>query len=309
MQLCYDGEAFRRVMALPASPARKANAALALTSPECADPDLTPLDRYAYDAWRADVLDRVPADELPVQVRNRLRLRNAAVRASLAYALTRLGKPGQEASSLALQELAGVDPQQLAERDGNDYADAAVRVGASRWAAQAGPDAGSSTVLHKASGLALFTRSGEPGQTCLVLIDARHGEKAPLLRHCTYATVWTQSARANVQGDVVTLAVQPLDAWRELWVLQRANSGWKLDVVPPGDALDVGYAEFAGWIPGRRKILAARETRSAGRFVRRFEIIDLNHMTVDKHADKPEYLSLFYRWQDPQWKRQTVSLR
>lgn len=308
MQLCYNGEAFRRVMALPAAPARKADAALALTRPECVDPDLSPLDRYAHDAWRADVLDRVPTDGLPSHIRNRLRLRSAAVRASVAFALTRLGKPGLEAGSLAVRELAGVDKQHLAERDGPDYDAAAVRVGASRWAAE-GPAETGATTLHKASGLALLTRAGEPGQTCIVLIDSKHGEKAPLLKHCTYATVWARSARANTQGNVVALAVQPLDSWRELWVLQRAANGWKVDVVPPGDVLDVGYVEFAGWVPGSRKMLAARETRSAGRFVQRFEIIDLDRMLVDKHADKPEYLSLFYRWQDPQWKRQTVSLR
>lgn len=309
MQLCYDGEALRRVMALPATPARKADAALALTRPECVDPDLTPLDRYAYDAWRADVLDRVPADGLPAHIRNRLRLRNAAVRASVAFALTRLGKPALEAGSLSLHELTGVDRQQLVERDGPDYDEAAVRVGAARWAAEGPPEAASGSILHKASGLAVLTRAGEPGQTCIVLVDTRHGDKAPLLKHCTYATVWTASARANAQGDVVTLAVQPLDSWRELWVLQRAANGWKVDVVPPGDMLDVGYVEFAGWVPGQRKLLAALETRSAGRFVQRFEIIDLDRMLVDKHAGKPEYLSLFYRWQDAQWKRQTVSLR
>jgi hypothetical protein len=76
-------------------------------------------------------------------------------------------------------------------------------------------------------------------------------------------------------------------------------------VVPPGDMLDVGYVEFAGWSPGQRKLRGLR----AGRFVQRFEIIDLDCMRVVKHADKPEYLSLFYRWHGPQWKRQPVSLR
>jgi len=309
MRLCYEGEAFRRVMALPASAAQKANAALALTRPECVDPELTPLDRFALDAWRADVLDRVPADTLPAHVRNRLRLRNAAVRASVAFAQTRLDQSPADAGQLAVQELAAVDARQLIEADVDAYADAAVRVGAARWAGEGGADVASGSILHKASGLALKTARGEPGQTCIRLVDAKRGDKAPLLTHCTYATVWTASARANATGDVVAVAVQPLDGWRELWVMQRGANGWKRDVIPPGDTLDVGYVEFAGWIPGSRRMLAARETRRDGRFVQRFEVIDLDRMVVHKHADKPEYLSLFYRWQDPQWKRMTVSLR
>jgi len=30
---------------------------------------------------------------------------------------------------------------------------------------------------------------------------------------------------------------------------------------------------------------------------------------VIRWADKPESLSAFYKWQDPQWKRMTISLR
>jgi len=41
MRICYEGEAFRRVLAMPATDgARRARAAIGLTRPECIDPAL-----------------------------------------------------------------------------------------------------------------------------------------------------------------------------------------------------------------------------------------------------------------------------
>jgi hypothetical protein len=118
------------------------------------------------------------------------------------------------------------------------------------------------------------------------------------------------STRTNAPGNALSVAVQPLDAWREMWVFHRTADGWTIDVVPPaGDAPDIGYVEFAGWVPGGRKMLAAREVRVGGRFAHSFEVLDLATLAVEKRADKPDSLSLFYRWQDPVWKGQTVSLR
>jgi hypothetical protein len=304
MQLCYDGEAFRRVLALDASAEQKADAALALTREDCIDPELTPFDRAAFDAWRADVLDRVPRAELPDYLKNRLRMRTAAVWSSLAFERVRRGEAPTEAAARALQELTGVNTQELAEDDASAYSDAAVRVGAIRWAAEAVPAA------HAKTGLAVVTTVGQPGETCIKLVDAKHGEATPLLQRCTFGTVWTHSARANSTGTALALAVQPLDAWRETWVFHRAGDGWTSDLVPPaGDMPDIGYVEFAGWVPGGRKMLAAREVRVDGRFRRTFEVLDLETLAVEKHADKPGSLSLFYRWQDPAWKGRTVSLR
>lgn len=302
MQLCYDGEAFRRVMALNASDDQKARAALALTRQECVEPDLTPVDRSSLDIWRADVLERASRTNLPEYMKNRLRMRNAAVWSSIAFERTRRGEPANEAASLAVQELASVNKQELSEDDAGAYSDAAVRVGATRWAAE--------PVLPPGPGLAVVTAKGQPGETCIKLIDKKHNEAAPLLQRCTYGTVWSASARANAQGNALALAVQPLDAWRELWVFHQGNNGWTIDVVPPtGDAPDVGYVEFAGWVPGAKKLLAAREARIGGRFVQSFEVLDLDTLAVEKHADKPNALSLFYRWQEAAWKQQTVSLR
>lgn len=56
-------------------------------------------------------------------------------------------------------------------------------------------------------------------------------------------------------------------------------------------------------------MLAARDVRSAGKFTRSFEVLDLDTLAVLKRVDDPQALNLFYRWQDPAWKRQTVSLR
>ena len=47
MQICYDGDAFRRVLARVAEPLQQARAALALTRPECVDPTLAVHERAA----------------------------------------------------------------------------------------------------------------------------------------------------------------------------------------------------------------------------------------------------------------------
>jgi len=90
-RLCYDGEAFRRVLALPASPAAKARAALGLTEPGCVDPSLGASERETLAAWQADVLDKVDAAALPPWLGNRVRLRVASVRAAVTYAHARKG--------------------------------------------------------------------------------------------------------------------------------------------------------------------------------------------------------------------------
>jgi len=303
MQLCYDGEAFRRVLALQSSDAQKARAALALTRPECIDPNLPPIDRASLDNWRAEVLERVPRTNLPEHVKNRLRLRNAEVWSSIAFERTRRGEPAQEAAALAIAELAAINKTELADDDASAYNDAAIRVGASRWAAEPAPAAA-------APGLAIVAAPGQPGETCIKLVDKKRDVAHPLLQRCTFGTVWMNSARANSYGSALTLAVQPLASWREMWVLHLSSDGWRIDTLPPAnDGPDIGYIEFAGWVPGAQKLLAVREARVAGKLTRSFEVLDLETLAVQKKAESPDALSLFYRWQDPQWKRQTISLR
>ena len=308
MQLCYDGDAFRRVLALKSTDEEKARAALALTRQECIDPAITPIDRVALDKWRAEVLDRAPRANLPEYLKNRLRMRSAAVWASIAFERTRHGDSAQDAANLAVQELAAINKLDLADEDLAAYNDAAMRVGASRWGAE--PER---TTPNR--GLAIITNPGQPGETCIKLLDRKRDLVHPLLQRCTFGTVWTNSARTNAYGSALALAVQPLESWREMWVFHLTGDGWRVDVVPPGNdvpdhpSLNLGYIEFAGWVPGGKKMLAAREVRSAGRFTRSFEVLDLDTLAVQKRVDNPQALSLFYRWQDPAWKGQTVSLR
>jgi hypothetical protein len=302
MQLCYEGEAFLRVLALPADPEAKARAALAVTREDCIDPAMTPTERAALDTWRAEVLDRVPRTELPPHVRHRLRLRSAGVWSSIAFERARRGGDPGDAGERALAELAGVDKRELADGDLATYDEAAVRVGASRWASvPARP-------LH-AAGLAIATSSGQPGETCVVLIERKRGKDTTLAKRCTFGIVWTASQSANASGTALALAVQPLDGWRELWVFHRDGGKWRIDTAPPGVDGSLGYIELAGWVPGGKKMLAAREVRNGERVIRRFEVIDIATLAVERDADRPSSLSLFYRWQDAAWKRETVALR
>ena len=302
MQICYDGEALRRVLALPSSDEQKARAALALTRHECVDPNLPPLQREALDQWRAEVLDRADTRQLPETLKNRIRMRRAGVWASLAYEHSRRGEPSTEAAARAVTELAAVNKAELSDEDQFAYSEAAVRAGASRWAA--------APVAPPKPGLAVLTAPGDTGQTCVLLTDARHGAAAPLLRRCTYGTVWAASATANPAGTALALAVQPLDTWRELWVFRKGADGWSVDVLPPApNEPGIGYAEFAGWVPGGQRLLAVRESRQDGRWKRSFEVLRLDNLATEHRADKPDYLSTFYRWQSPAWKRETLSLR
>ncbi len=316
MTLCYSGDAWRHVLALPASSAQKANAALSLTRHECVKPTLLPSERLDFDLERAEALGRVLEDgarrgDLPEHMRNRLKIRAAGVWASIAH--RRAMKPGSDAFSVleagrnAETFLAGIDKNELTANDRLAWNAAAIRVGASRWALH--PQTLAQTVKGR-PGIQIV--AGEkPGQTCVKVIPANADKNAAdNSTHCTYGHVWTASLSVSPDGNLMTLAVQPLDAWRELWVFRQGSDGWQLEIVPPSvDNPELGYIEFAGWVPGNRQMLVAREIVVNGQAKTSFELWDRNTLTVARHADKPGNLSAFYRWQDPVWKNGTMAVR
>jgi hypothetical protein len=302
MQVCYDGELFRRVLTMAgAGPEERAHAVLGLTRPDCVDPALGPAPRAALDDERRELLEEIKEDDLAPLTRTRLHIRRAGVWASIAYEQARRGEPSGAAAARALAELMAADPNELGEERRSEYADAVVRTAAVRWAAaMPAPDAGA---------LVLRAAPGDPGQTCVTLGEAQHPHAAPLLRRCTYGIVWMASAHAIPQGPALVLAVQPLESWRELWVFHQDAGNWTVDVLSPGlDDPEEGYVDYAGFAPGTKRLLIAREVKEHGRFRRRFEQLRLDDLAVVRQASSPELLRDFGRWQDVAWRRDTLAL-
>ena len=303
VQICYDGDAFRHVLALASTPEQRARAALALTRLECTGNESSPLERKRGNEWRAEVLDRVNIDELAGFQKNRVLLRRAALWSGLAYQRARLGEAGDVAAKQALSALSGIDKNQLTDADTPGYADAAMRVNASRWGAIA-RSASTGKRLH------IVTEAGAPGETCVLLLDKSNDSNHPLAKRCTYAIVWANSATVNRENTALALAVQPTQTWRELWLFRKLGDEWSVHVLPPATTMpDVGYVEFAGWIPGGTQMLVAREASGEGKYRKSFEQISLDSLTTVRKASEPSLLSAFRRWQDAGWKAQTLSLR
>jgi hypothetical protein len=302
MQVCYDGELFRRVLTMAgASPEERAHALLGLTRPDCVDPALGPAPRAALDEERRELLDQIKEADLAPLLRTRLHVRRAAVWASTAYEQARRGEPSGTAAGRALGELTAADPNELGEDRRSEYVDAVVRTGAVRWAAAMPAPA--------ADGLTLSAAPGDPGQTCVTLTDTQHPRAGPLVRRCTYGVVWMASAHSIPQGPALVLAVQPLESWRELWVFHVDAGNWTVDVLSPGlEDPEEGYVDYAGFVPGTRRLLIAREVKEHGRFRRRFEELRLDDLALLRQASSPELLRDFGRWQDVAWRRDTLAL-
>jgi hypothetical protein len=302
MRVCYDGELFHRVLTLPAAqPEERAHAVLGLTRPDCIDPDLGPVPRASLDTERSRLLEQVKDGELNAMTRSRLHARRAGVWASVAYDQDRRREPAGAAAERARAELLAVHSDDLGDDRRLEYVDAVLRVSAIRWAgALPAPQPGP---------LTLSAAPGDPGQTCVALEDAHRPHAAPIIRRCTYGIVRMASIQAIPQGPAMVLAVQPLESWRELWVFHESAGSWTIDVLPPGlDNPEEGYVDFAGYAPGTRRLLIAREVKDHGRFRRSFEELRLDDLALVRFASSPELLRDFGRWQDFAWRRDTLAL-
>lgn len=302
VQVCYDGELFHRVLAMPnATPEQRAQAALSLTRPDCREPNQGTARNTASDEERRDVLDSVKDQDVSAMTRSRVHARRAGILASMAYEQARHGEPTGPVTERAIAELLAVHPTDLSDDRRAEYMDAILRVSAVRWgrqspASQEGP-------------FTLTATPGDPGQTCIALQDVRRRGAAPLLQRCTYGIPWMASAQAIPQAPALALAVQPLEGWRELWLFHQKSGTWVIDVLSPGtDDPEQGYVEYAGFAPGARRLLTVREVRDHGRYQRRFEEFRLDDLALVRQANAPNSLRDFALWQDPAWRRDTLAL-
>lgn len=302
MQMCYDGELFQQVLALPkASAEERALAALSLTRPECMDPALGPAARAVLDQERSAMLEAIPERDLTPLTLSRLRSRRAAVWAAIAFEQARHGQSAAVAGQRALTALLGVRLNDLGEDRRSEYVDTIVRVGASRWAA--------ALSAPPSTPLSVSATANDPGRTCIALRNPQAGA-APLVQRCTFGIAWLASAQVIAPGEAVVLGVQPLESWRELWIFHRRAGTWIVDVLPPGyNDPEEGYIEYAGYVPATRRLLIARELKERGRFVRSYEEVRLDDLVTVKQASRPDLLRDFGRWQDVAWRRDTLALR
>ena len=224
-RICYDGEGWAAVLATPnAAPAERARAALFLSVDPCRDPVQPPAEARLWNDRRLralEAIDFAAAGALPPALGGRVRLRRAEALAWRAFDEARQGhaEAASRAEAAAVRELALCDRGVLAPEDLDLYDETAVRVAASRWAAETPPPQKQESRARKTV-VSFVARA--PGETCVRLTDGA-SDKAPVVgERCTYGVVWPSALRWAPSGDLATLAVQPLPSWTELWVLRRA---------------------------------------------------------------------------------------
>jgi len=315
-RLCYDGAAWEGVLAAPAAaPIERARAALFLAGRSCQDYTraLAPTEARAWNDRRVQALQSIeyPAEAaLPSALLGRVRLRRAEAYAWRAFDEARRAnlEAAARAESAAVHELALTDRGVLAPEDVGLYEEVAVRVGASRWATEPAQKPAAKRAVD-----VVFAPRGE-GETCVRVVQAAvAGKTRTLGERCTYGLVWQSALRWAPSGAAATIAVQPLAAWTELWVLHRGGDGaWAIETLTPATSdpdTAVGYAEAAGFSPDGGRLLVVREARAGGQITRRFQVVETATLVVERWAARAEKLSAFKRWSSPAWRAGTLALR
>lgn len=329
VRLCYDGDAWERVLSTPAAPPlERARAALFFAGSECLDPAASATDRRAWNDRRIHALESVdPAapPAIPAYLGARVRLRQAEALAWRAFDEARRAGAGDAAARAeggAIRELALVDRGVLAPEDLETYDDVAVRVAASRWASEVAPKPSS-----RRTSITVAPRA--QGESCVRVLEGEGAKARLLAERCTFGVVWPSSLRWSAAGNVATLAVQPLPAWTELWVIQRgslvvtssapANTTAPAPSAPPAWSIEplvaatvepeAGYVEAAGFSPDGAHLLVVREARGIGHPPRRFQMLSVPALTVEKQANAADKLLSFKRWSAAWWRGGTLALR
>jgi hypothetical protein len=318
-RLCYDGDAWERVLnARAAPPLERARAALFFAGGECLDPALPAAERRAWNDRRVQALDAVDpaaAPAIPADLGGRVRLGRAEALAWRAFDEARRAGAGEgaaRAEATSIHELALVDRGLLAPEDLETYDDVVVRVAASRFAAVAPPAKPSA-----ARPRSITVGARGDGETCVRAVEGSGKTARVLAERCTYGVVWPNSLRWSPAGNVATVAVQPLPAWTELWVIQRgaapANTNataWSIEpLVPATVEPEAGYVETAGFSPDGAHLLVVREARGIGHPPRRFQMLSVPALTVEKQANSADKLLSFKRWSAASWRAGTLALR
>ncbi len=315
--LCYDGASQRELLGQAAGVVAlsyQLNAALTLTKPQCIDSRLTAIQRKDLDLLRLKTIEQVEAitqATAPKQIaltaieKNKLYQRKASILASLSFSAKRSLQSDTKQVAIyaaqAIETLAKVDKGELSDNDKADFEETALRVGAIRMAAaQAAP-------MPKNVSFS----QGELGQTCIVIDEAA--------KRCTYGVVWAQSLSIAPNAKMMTIAVQPSETWRELWLMRQVDNNWVFDVLPPSTdlpqqtTLQLGVAEFAGWVPADTKqearILVARDVLEKTKVRTSFEVLKASSLSTESRASHPQTLFAFAKFQQAVWRGSTLTVR
>jgi hypothetical protein len=180
-------------------------------------------------------------------------------------------------------------------------------VAASRWATEP---------VQKQTGKravdVVFAPRGE-GETCVRVVETAGGKATTRVERCTYGLVWQSALRWAPSGAAATVAVQPLAAWTELWVLRRGrDASWTIETLTPATSdpdSTAGYVEAAGFSPDGGRVLVVREAHTGAQATRRFQVVDAATLVVERWAASAEKLGAFKRWGSPSWRAGTLALR
>ena len=88
------------------------------------------------------------------------------------------------------------------------------------------------------------------------------------------------------------------------------GASWTIEpLVPAATDPEVGYVEAAGFSPDGARLLVAREARTGGHIQRRFQVLSLPALIVERQASTVDKLLAFKRWSAAWWRSGTLALR